>query len=64
MECYLQQVAGHDLTGDTGERCLFVLHGNGANALLDMLGDYGQAIPPETLMVRRSGGIPNDVARL
>lgn len=26
--------------------------------------DYGQAIPPETLMVRRSGGIPNEVARL
>jgi len=32
--------------------------------LAGMLGDYAQRTPSETLMVKRSGGIPNDVARL
>jgi len=62
---------GYSLTGDTGERALFFLHGAGANGkstfletIRAMAGDYGLRTPTETLMTKRSGAIPNDVARL
>ena len=68
---FVQRAVGYSLTGTTGEQCLFVLIGNGANGkstlirvLQDLLGDYAQQTPMETLMVTKAGGINNDVARL
>lgn len=67
---FLQRAVGYSLTGDTGERCLFVLHGHGANgkstflnAIQSVVVDYGLQTPTETLL-SRGGGIQNDVARL
>ena len=50
---------------------MFIHHGLGANgkstfqeAISAALGDYAMRTPTETLLVKRSGGVPNDVARL
>lgn len=71
LQTYLQRIAGYCLSGDTGERCLFVLQGIGANGkttflnvLSDLLGDYAVNTPIESLMSRSTTGIPNDIARL
>jgi putative DNA primase/helicase len=69
---FVQRAAGYSLTGRTSERALFVLHGSGANGkstllelFRDVLGEYAQRTPTETLLAKRGdGGIPNDVARL
>ena len=68
---YLQRMAGYALTGLTREQLFFILFGGGGNGkstfletLADMLGDYALTTPTETLLVRRSDGVPNDVARL
>jgi putative DNA primase/helicase len=68
---YLQRALGYSLTGNTSEQCVFFLHGFGANGkstLLNtvrtLLGDYAMNCPAETLMVKREGGISNDIARL
>jgi len=71
LKAFLKRVAGYTLTGDTSERCIFLLHGAGANGkstfvnvLQTLLGDYAMSTPIETLMVKRGGSIPNDIARL
>lgn len=68
---FLQRAIGYALTGDVSEHCLFLLYGTGRNGkttfmetLAALLGDYAQTTPTETLLVRREGGIPNDLARL
>ena len=68
---FVQRGSGYSATGDTSEQCMFINHGGGNNgkstfqeALAEALGDYAMRAPTEMLMVRRSGGIPNDVARL
>jgi len=68
---FLQRLSGYILTGSTRDRFLVIAHGNGANGkstfaetLLGLLGDYGRRTPTETLLARRHGGIPNDLARL
>lgn len=68
---FLQRAFGYSLTGDTSERALFILHGSGANGksvtidtIANALGDYSLRTPTETLLIKRSEGIPNDVARL
>jgi putative DNA primase/helicase len=68
---FLQRAVGYSLTGDASERCVFILYGCGANGKTTflevaraLLGDYALRTPTETLMVKRSGSIPNDVARL
>jgi len=68
---FLQRSAGYSLTGDTREQCLFISYGMGANGkttylqtMAALMGDYAQQSPTETLLVRRLGGIPNDLARL
>lgn len=68
---FIQRSVGYTLTGDTSERCLFVCHGGGANGkttvlrtMAFLLADYGCRTPTETLMAKRTGSIPNDVARL
>jgi putative DNA primase/helicase len=72
VRCYLQRMAGQTLVGDETERVLAVLYGPGRNgkstlveALLAALGpDYARVAPPETLLERRDGAIPNDLAML
>jgi len=69
---FLQCAIGYALTGDTGEQCLFILYGSGANGksvFLDTVSalfgeDYSQNTPASTLMVKRNEGIPNDIAAL
>lgn len=68
---FLQLATGYSLTGSTGEECVFIPYGIGRNgkskflgALADVLGDYAQQLPRESLMTRVQGGIPNDVAKL
>jgi P4 family phage/plasmid primase-like protien len=68
---FVQLAAGYSATGDTSEQCMFIHHGPGANGkstfqetIAATLGDYAMRTPTETLLVKRSGGVPNDVARL
>lgn len=68
---FLKRAVGYSLTGDISERALFICYGTGKNGkttfletLMAMLGDYALRTPTETLMSRRPGVIPNDVARL
>ena len=68
---FLQRAVGYALTGETSEQCLFIFHGSGANGkstflqtMSFVLGDYSMSTPTETLLVKRRGAIPNDVARL
>lgn len=71
---FVQRAAGYSLTGDTSERCMFVLHGPGRNGkstfvetVADVLAidEYSTKTPTESLMIKHGGGgIPNDIARL
>lgn len=68
---FVQRAAGYSATGNTSEQCMFIHHGPGANgkstfqeSLSATLGDYAMRTPTETLLVKRPGGVPNDVARL
>ena len=68
---FIQRAVGYSLTGDGGEQAIFILFGTGDNGkstflriIHALLGDYAMRTPTETLMVRRTGSIPNDVARL
>jgi putative DNA primase/helicase len=68
---FVRRASGYSATGDTSEQCMFINHGGGANgkstfqeALAAALGDYAMRTPTETLLAKRAGGIPNDVARL
>jgi P4 family phage/plasmid primase-like protien len=68
---FVQRAVGYSATGDTSEQCIFINHGTGANgkstfqeAAAAALGDYAMRTPTETLLARRSDGVPNDVARL
>ena len=68
---FVQRAVGYSLTAKTGEQCLFLCHGTGANGkstlletILHMLGDYAQTTPAETLLLKRDNSIPNDVAAL
>ncbi|MDY6835510.1 MAG: phage/plasmid primase, P4 family [Chloroflexota bacterium] len=68
---FLQRAIGYSLTGDTSERCMFILWGSGANGkstllqvISQIMGDYAMQTPTETLMIRRQETIPNDIARL
>lgn len=71
LRAFVQRAAGYSTTGDTSEQVMFINHGAGANGkstyqevLAEALGDYAMRAPTEMLMVKRAGGIPNDVARL
>lgn len=68
---FVQRAVGYSLTGDISEQCFFILHGSGSNgkstfltALRELLAEYATRTPTETLMLKRSGGIPNDLAAL
>lgn len=67
---FVQRAVGYTLTGHTGERCIFVCHGPGANGkstfmkvLSSMMGDYAMGASSD-LLVGRGAKIPNDVARI
>jgi putative DNA primase/helicase len=71
LRAFVQRAVGYSATGDTSEQCMFIHHGPGANGkstfqetVSAALGDYAMRTPTETLLVKRSGGVPNDVARL
>jgi len=68
---FLQRSVGYSLTGNTSERSIFINYGTGRNGKSTfqetvgrLIGDYGQRTPTDTLLVKRDGAIPNDVARL
>ena len=71
MVNYLNRVAGYTLTGDAGEQCLFVFHGNGENgkstflnALQTILEDYSLQTSFDTFTVKKNEGVRNDIARM
>lgn len=54
---FLRRAVGYSLTGDTGERCFFTLHGSGANGkttfletLVTLLGDYADSVDFSTFI--------------
>jgi putative DNA primase/helicase len=68
---FLQKAVGYSLTGCTDEQVLFMLYGVGANGkttflklIGEVLDDYAMQTPSETLLAKREGSIPNDLARL
>ncbi|MBA7489790.1 DNA primase [subsurface metagenome] len=69
---YIQNALGYSLTGDTGEQCMFILYGIGANGkstfinvIHEILGDYAINTPFSTFLSKgRGDNIPNDLARL
>jgi putative DNA primase/helicase len=72
MRAYLRRVMGYTATAETGEQVFWIHHGDGQNGkgvfrevISHVLGQYAQAVPVETLMLKKGeGGIPNDVARM
>jgi len=69
---FIQNAVGYSLTGLTIEQCIFILHGNGSNGkstfiniIKEILGEYAQQTPSETLMEKKNTGTAtNDLARL
>ncbi len=68
---YLQKAVGYSLTGDTGEKCMFILHGpkdTGKSTFIEamqmMLGEYAIKIQTQTLMWKRERQQSNDIAIL
>jgi putative DNA primase/helicase len=68
---FLQRAVGYSLTGDVSEQCLFLFWGSGANGkstflrtIGSILGDYSQHTATETLLIKKQGAIPNDIARM
>lgn len=71
LYAYLRRFVGYLLVGDTSEQALHFMYGLGANGksvfcevLMRLLGEYAVAVSPDLIMLKRHGGIPNDVARL
>jgi putative DNA primase/helicase len=68
---FLKRAVGYALTGDTGEQCLFFLHGKGANGkstfletVKTLLNDYAKQADFNTLLTQSSNGPRNDIACL
>lgn len=71
---FMQRAIGYTLTGETGEQCLFVLHGEGANGkstLLEVMatltGNYSTPVRTEALMKHKwtgASGHNEDIANL
>lgn len=69
---FLQRAFGSCLTGISSDKALFILYGpagdNGKSTMVDaiqlLLGDYAVRTPVDTLLRKREGAIPNDIARL
>ncbi|MEN6637476.1 MAG: phage/plasmid primase, P4 family, partial [Clostridiaceae bacterium] len=72
---FLQRSLGYALSGDTRFECLFILFGattrNGKGprmeSVLNVMGDYGSTVRPETISMKQSANSQNpteDIARL
>lgn len=68
---FVQRALGYSLTGDTSEQVIFIAYGTGANGkstllnvIMELFGDYARQTPTETLLIRRTEAIPNDLAAL
>ena len=68
---YIQKAIGYSMTGSTREQVMFILHGmgrNGKSVLLEtiseILGSYADSIRADSLMVKQSAGVNNDIAKL
>lgn len=69
---FKQKAFGYGLTGDVSEQVFFMHYGTGSNGkstelnlIRDVMGpDYSQHTGTETLLVKRGGGVPNDIAKL
>jgi putative DNA primase/helicase len=68
---FIQRAVGYSLTGDTGEQCLFLLHGSGANGkstllsvIEGILGDYARQAAPDLLTAKTGDRHPTEIADL
>jgi putative DNA primase/helicase len=71
---FMQRVCGYTLTGESGEQCLFLLHGDGANGkstflevIAALTAEYGMHVRTEALMKHKNtsaGGASEDIAEL
>lgn len=68
---FKKRMTGYILTGDVSEQCLFIFYGLGANGksveintIKRLLGAYAMSASADTFLIKKSGGIPNDIARL
>lgn len=68
---FIQRAVGYSMTGHTSERCLFFLHGGGANGkttfvtvIQKLLGDYATGITADLLMTSKPGSIPAEILDL
>ncbi len=68
---YVRSWLGSLLAGDVSDQVLHFLYGSGSNGksvfcevLAQLLGEYAVTLPADVLILKRHGGIPNDIARL
>ncbi len=71
MLAFIQRAIGYSLTADTGEQCLFICWGAGANgkstlleALRFVLGDYARAAPLDLFVASKGDRHPTELATL
>lgn len=71
MQLYIQRIIGYSLSGHISERAFFLHHGRGANGksvlletIGDILGDYSQVVPPQTLLEKTTTEHPTSIARM
>ena len=71
LYAYIRRFVGYLLVGDTSDQSLHFLYGLGANGksvfcevLMHLMGQYAASVSPDLIMLKRHGGIPNDIARL
>lgn len=71
MQAYLKRISGYCLTGLTTEQAAILHWGGGANGksvwlecMAHVVGGYSQVVPASTLLLKPTGTIPNDVARM
>ena len=68
---FLQRAIGYSLSASNSEQGIFILHGIGENGkstfikiAMALLGDYATQASTETLLVKKTQGIPSDIAKL
>lgn len=68
---YIQKAVGYSITGSTKEQVMFILFGKGRNGkslfvetISEIIGTYARNIRADSLMVKQSGGVNNDIAAL
>jgi putative DNA primase/helicase len=71
LYAYIRRFVGYLLVGDTSDQSLHFLYGMGANGksvfcevLMHLMGEYAASVSADLIMLKRHGGIPNDIARL